>query len=138
MCNTPSMVVSVVTRHLCDCHPCHFANTHHNLCPLLTTMECFECTMHIWCFHLVVTPLVSIHQPWCVFQHQVCVIEHLVHVLWMWWWLCLQPVITTIDDVACCCEKSLKVIEWMRDGMVRIHPSEPFESRHDLVGMLCG
>ena len=63
---------------------CHFANTHHNLCPLLTTMEWFESTMHIWCFHLVVTPLVSIRQPWCVFQHQVCVVEHLVHVLWMW------------------------------------------------------
>ena len=32
VCNMPCMVVSVVTRHSCDCHPCHFAHTHHNLC----------------------------------------------------------------------------------------------------------
>ena len=81
VCNTPCMVVSVVTRHLCDSHPCHFAHTHHNLCCSLRTMEWCECTMHIACFHLVVTPLVSINQPWWVFHHQVCVVEHLVHVL---------------------------------------------------------
>ena len=106
MCSTPCMVVSLVTRHLCDCHPCHFAHTHHNVCCSLRTMVWFECTMHIACFHLVVTTLVSINQPWWVFHHQVCVVEHLVHVLWWWWWLCLKPVITKIDYVACSCEKS--------------------------------
>ena len=31
--------------------------------------------MHITCFHLVVTPLVCIHQEWWVFEHQVCVVQ---------------------------------------------------------------
>ena len=62
--------------------------------------------MHIACINPVVTSLVSINQPWWVFHHQVCVVvEHLVHVLWQWWWLCLKPVITMID--VACCEKRL-------------------------------
>ena len=79
VCNTPCMVVSVVTRHLCDSHPCHFAHTLHDVCSLLRTTEWFEYTIHILCFHFVVTPLVSINQPCWVFHHQVCVIEHIVH-----------------------------------------------------------
>ena len=71
----------VVKRHSCDSHPCHFAHTHHNLCSSLRAIEWFECTMHIACIHLVVTPLVCINQPWWVFLHQQCVVEHLVHVL---------------------------------------------------------
>ena len=34
VCNTPCMVVSVVTRHWCDCYPCHFAHTRYNVCCL--------------------------------------------------------------------------------------------------------
>ena len=78
------------------------------------------------CFHLVVTPLVSINQTWWVFHHRVCVVEHLVHVLW------------------CCCVSSLSsprlmmwpvlvrrgscFFEFLRDGIIRICPSESFES----------
>ena len=72
VCNTPCMVVSVVTRHSSHPRPCHFAHTRDNLCCSLRTMEWFECTMHIACFHLVVTPLLTIKQPWCVFHHQMC------------------------------------------------------------------
>ena len=64
VCNTPSMVVSLVTRHSYDSRPCHFAHTHHNVCSLLRATEWYECIMHITCFHHVVTPLVSINQPW--------------------------------------------------------------------------
>ena len=46
VCITPCMVVGVVTRHLCDSHPCHFAHTRNNVCSSLRTMEWFECTMH--------------------------------------------------------------------------------------------
>ena len=137
MCNTPCIVASLVTRHLCDSHPCHFAHTRHNVCSSLGATEWYECTMHISCFHLVVTPFVSINQPWWMFHHQVCVAEHLVHVLW-WRWLCHKPVITTkIDDVACCCEKRLMLFESLRHGIIRICPSEPFESTNDLVSMVC-
>ena len=68
----------------------------------------------------------------------VCVIEHLVHVLW-WWlcWLCLKPFITMIDDVTCCCEKRLMLFESLRDGIIRICPSEPFESTNNLLSMVC-
>ena len=72
VCNTPRMVLSVVTRHSYDSHPCHFAHTRDNQCSSSRTMEWFECTMHIACIHPVVTSLVCIHQPWWVFQHQVC------------------------------------------------------------------
>ena len=134
--NTPFMVVSVVTRHLCDSRPCHFAHTSHNVCCLQRTIEWFECTMHIACFHLVVTSLVCINQPWWLFHHQVSVVEHLVNVL-LWCWLCLKPVITKIDEVACCCEKRLMLFESLRHGIVRICPSEPFESTNGFVSMVC-
>ena len=61
-------------------------------------------------------------------------LSNLVHALW--WWLCLQPVITEIDDVACCCEKRLMLFELLRDGIIRICPSELFESTNDLVSMV--
>ena len=92
--------------------------------------------MHIACFHLVVTPLVCVHQEWWVLEHEVCVVEHLVCILRWWCWLCLQPVITTRNDVACC-EESLELLESLRDGIIRICPSEPFESTNDLLGMVC-
>ena len=130
------MVVSVVRMHLCDCHACHFANTHHNLCPSLGPMEWFECAMHIWCLHLVVTPLVCIHQEWQVLQHQVLLSTPSAK-LRRWFRLCLQPVVATVDDVARSCEESLESLESLRDGTVRICPSEPFESHDDLVGMVC-
>ena len=79
VCNTPCMVASLVRRHSSHPRPCHFAHTRDNLCSSLRAMEWFECTMHISCFHLVVTPLVSINQPCWLFHHQVCVIEHIVH-----------------------------------------------------------
>ena len=86
--------------------------------------------MHIACFYLVVTLFVCINQPWWVFHHHVCVVEHLVHVLWRWCWLCLQSVITMIDDVACCYEKMLMLFELLRDGIIRIGSS-------DLLSMVC-
>ena len=58
VCNTPCMVVSVVTRHLCDSHACYFALTHNDACCSLRPIEECECTMHIACFHLVVALLV--------------------------------------------------------------------------------
>ena len=72
VCNTPCMVASVVTRRSCDSHPCHFAHTRDNLCSSLRATEWFECTMHITCIHLVVTPLVCVHQEWWVLEHEVC------------------------------------------------------------------
>ena len=76
-------------------------------------MEWFEYTMHIACFHLVVTPLVSINQPWWVFHHQVCVVEHLVHVLW-WFWLHLKHVTTKVDDVSCLFYNAITLTERMK------------------------
>ena len=67
--NTSCMVVSLVTRHSCDSHPCHFAHIHDNLCSSLRATEWFECTMRIACIHLVVTPLVCVHQEWWVLEH---------------------------------------------------------------------
>ena len=131
------IVVSVVAIFFAfKCHTLGFARTHHNVCCLLRTMVWYECTMHIACIHLVVTPLVCTNQPWRVFCHQVCVVEHLVHMLW-WCWLCLKPVITKIDDVACCCEKRLMLFESLSPGINRICPSEPFESTNDLLSMVC-
>ena len=137
MCNTPCMVVSLVRGHSSDSHPCHFAHTHHNLHSSLRAMEWFECTMHITCFHLVVTPLVCIHQEWWVFEHQVCVVQQSICVLQRQCWLCLKPFITEIDDVACSCEESFMLLESMREGIIRECPSESLESRNDLVGMVC-
>ena len=57
--------------------------------------------------------------------------------LWCWCLLCLKPVITKVDDVACCCEKRLMLFESLRDGINRICPSESFESTNDLVSMVC-
>ena len=57
--NTPCMVASLVRRHSSHPRPCHFAHTRNNQCSLLRTMERFECTVHIACFHFVVTPFVS-------------------------------------------------------------------------------
>ena len=37
------------------------------------------------------------------------------HVLLLWCWLCLKPVITKINDVACCCEKRLMPF-WVLEG----------------------
>ena len=51
-----------------------------------------ECTMHIFCLYLL-PPFVCINQPWWVFEHQVCAIEHLVHMLSRQCWLYPQPVI---------------------------------------------
>ena len=135
VCNTPCMVASVVRRHSSHPRPCHFAHTRNNLCSSLRAMEWFECTMHIACIHLVVTPLVCINQPWWVFHHQVCVVEHLVHVLWCCW-LCLKPAIATKDDVVCC-EKRLMLFESLRHDIIRVCPSEPFESTNDMVSMVC-
>ena len=99
----PCMVASLVRGHLCDSHSCHFAHTHHNLCSSLRAMEWLECSMHITCFHLVVTPLVCIHQEWWVFEHQVCVVQQSICVSRRQCWFCLKPFITTMDDVACSC-----------------------------------
>ena len=137
MCNTPSMVVSVVRRYLCDCHPCHFAHTRDNLCSSLIAMEWFECTMHIACIHLVVTPFVCVHQEWWVLEHEVCVVEQSICVSRRWCWLCLKPVIITRDYMASSCGESLEPLESLRHGIVRICPSEPFESCNDLLSMVC-
>ena len=128
VCDTPCMVASLVRRHSSHPRPCHFAHTHHNLCSSLRAMEWFECTMHIACFHLVVTPLVCVHQEWWVLEHEVRIVEQSICVSRRWCWLCLKPVITTRDDVASCCEESLEPLESLRDGIIRICPSEPFES----------
>ena len=136
VCNTPRMVASVIRGHSSDSHPCHFAHTRHNLRSSLRAMEWFECTMHITCFHLVVTPLVCIHQEWWVFEHQVCVVQQSICVLWRQCWFCLKPFITTMDDVACSCEELFMLLESMRDGIIRECPSESLESRNDLVGMV--
>ena len=82
--------------------------------------------MHIACFHLVVTPLVFIHQEWWVLEHEVHVVEQSICISRGWCWLCIQPVITTRDDVGYCCEVSLEPLESLRDGIIRISPSEPF------------
>ena len=137
VCNTPCMVASLVTRHLCDCHLCHFAHTPHNVCSSLRAMEWYECTMHIMCIHFVVTPLVCVHQEWCVLEHEVRVVEQSICVSRRWCWLCLQPVITTWNDAASSCEESLEPLESLRDGIVRICPSEPFESTNDLLSIVC-
>ena len=100
-------------------------------------MELCECTMHIACFHLVVTSLFCIRQPCKMFYHQVCVVEHLFHVSWWQCCLCPQPVITKVDEVACCFEKRLMLFESLRDGIIRICLSEPFESCNDLLSMVC-
>ena len=92
--------------------------------------------MHIACFHLV-TPFVCINQSWWVFHHQVCVVEQSICVSRRWCWLCLQPVIATWNDVASFCEESLKPLESLRDDIIRICPSEPFEGCNDLLSMVC-
>ena len=51
--------------------------------------------------------------------------------------MCLKPFITTMDDVACSCEESFMLIESMRDGIIGVCPSESFESRNDLLSMVC-
>ena len=131
------MVASLVRGHSCDSHPCHFAHTCHNLRSSLRAMEWFECRMHITCFHLVVTPLVCIHQEWWVFEHHVCVVQQSICVLWRQCWLCLKHFITKVDDVACSCEELFMLLESMRDGIIRACPSESFESHNDWLGMVC-
>ena len=106
-----------------ESHPCHFAHTRHNLCSSLRAMEWFECTMHITCFHLVVTSLVCIHQEWWVFEHQVCVVQQSICESRRQCWLCLKPFITTRDDVACSCEESFMLLESVGDGIFREMPS---------------
>ena len=128
VCNTPCMVASVVRRHSCDSHSCHFAHTRDNLCSSLRATEWFECTMHIACFHLVVTPLVCVHQEWWVLEHEVRVVEQSICVSRRWCWLCLHHVIATWNDAASSCEETLELFESLRDGIVRVCPSEPFES----------
>ena len=124
-CNTPCMVVSVVTRHSSHPFPCHFAQPPHTVCSSLRAMEWFECTMHIMCIHLVVTPLVCVHQEWWVLEHEVRVVEQSICVSRRWCWLCLKSGITKIDDVVCCCEMRLLLFESLRDGIIRVCPSEP-------------
>ena len=51
--------------------------------------------------------------------------------------MCLKPAITNVDDVTCCCEKRLMLFVSLWHGIVRICPSEPFESCNDLVSMVC-
>ena len=51
--------------------------------------------------------------------------------------MCLKPFITTVDDVACSCEESFILLESMREGIIRVCPSELPESHYDLVGMVC-
>ena len=93
--------------------------------------------MHIACFHLVVTPLVCVNQEWWVLEHEVRVVEQSICVSRRWCWLCLQTVIATWNDAASSCEELLELLESLRDGIVRICPSEPFESTNDLVSMVC-
>ena len=45
-------------------------------------------------------------------------------------------VITKVDDVASSCDKRLMLFESLRDGIIRICPSEPFESANDLLSMV--
>ena len=138
VCNMPRMVVSLIRGHSSDSHPCHFAHTGHNLRSSLRAMEWFECTMHITCFHLVVTPLVCIHQEWWVFEHQVCVVQQSICISRRQCWLCLKPFITTMDDMACSCEESFVLLESLRDGIIRECQSESLERCNDLVCMVCG
>ena len=42
-----------------------------------------------------------------------------------------------VDGVASSCEESLELLESLRDGIIRICPSEPFESADGLVSMVC-
>ena len=65
--------------------PCRFALTLHNLCSPLRAVEWLQCSMHIVCFHIVVTPLARINQEWWMLEHQVSVVEQLVHMLWRCW-----------------------------------------------------
>ena len=111
VCNTPCMVASLVRRHSSHPRPCHFAHTRDNLCSSLRAIEWFECTMHIACFHLVVTPLVCVHQEWWVLEHEVRVVEQSICVSRRWCWLCLQPVIATWNDAASSYEESLEPLE---------------------------
>ena len=117
VCNIPCMVVSLVRRRSSHPRPCHFAHTRDNLCSSLRAMEWFECTMHIACFHLVVTPLVCVHQEWWVLEHEVRVVEQSICVSRRWCWLCLQPVIATWNDAASSCEESLEPLKSLRDGI---------------------
>ena len=48
-----------------------------------------------------------------------------------------QPVIATWNDAASSCEESLELLESLRDGIIRICPSEPFEGCNDLMSMVC-
>ena len=92
--------------------------------------------MHIVCIHLVVTPLVCVRQEWWILEHEVRVVEQSICVSRWWCWLCLQPVITKVDEVACC-EKRLMLLESLRHGIIMICSSEPFESCNDLLSMIC-
>ena len=138
VCNTPCMVMSVVTRHLCDSHPCHFAHTLHNLCVLRkepwsgVSAQCTSCVPTLSLHHL----FPSTNHGGC-FIHQVCLVEHIVRV-----WC---------GDVGCVSSLSLpRLMVWpvivrrdsgcfesLRDDNIRICPFEPFESCNDLVGMVC-
>ena len=42
-----------------------------------------------------------------------------------------------MDDVACSCEESFMLLESVREGIIRVCPSESLESRNDLVDMVC-
>ena len=84
---------------------------------------------HTTCFHQQTMVGVS--------SSCMCVVEHFVRVLWWWCWLCLQPAIISVDDAACCCEKRFMLFESLRDDIIRICPSEPFESCNDLLSMIC-
>ena len=56
--------------------------------------------MYIACFHIVVTPLVCINQEWWMLEHQMSVIEQLVHTLWQCLSLWFQHGIIICDYVA--------------------------------------
>ena len=51
--------------------------------------------------------------------------------------LFVHPVIAAWNDAASSCEESLEPLESLRDGIVRVCPSEPFESTNDLMSMIC-
>ena len=42
-----------------------------------------------------------------------------------------------MDDVACSCDELFMLLESVRDGIIRVCPSESLESRNDLLGMVC-
>ena len=42
-----------------------------------------------------------------------------------------------MDDVACSCEESFVLLESVREGIIRVRPSESLESHNDLVSMVC-